>query len=128
MEKSLVRVPPESRRTYFLISKMGVTAPSQGCHEVAVELNEPILWGAWCSGCLGDINLSPHHGLASWCPDTGLLMSRWPHGETHSQLPHPGKHPGSTTWAKGKGLVSGICRWRALESERLSCLLDGQGH
>ena len=51
-----------------------------------------------------------------------------PRGDTQS--PHPGEHPGPTTQTLGKGnsLVSGSCPWRALESERLACLLNGQRH
>lgn len=52
------------------------------------------------------------------------------HGEMHGQSPTQvstlGPQPGR--WAKGKGLVSGGCQWRALEAERLPCLLDGQRH
>lgn len=63
-------------------------------------------------------------------PDIRLPMSRWPHRETCSQSLHPHKHPGSIIWTLSKREGFGFWKlpMRALESERLPCLLNGQRH
>lgn len=78
---------------------------------------------------------------APWCSGNTSLDPVWFHTEPRhkaahiqgvprgdTQSPHPGEQPGSTaqTLGKGKSLVSGSCPWRALESERLACLLNSQ--